>query len=100
RGLADARQALEAAALDGEGPVARNAEAALAAPLHAATAWAAARLRAPDGAPLVGRWVTIADSGGVAVRALTDSFGIARVAGLPGGRLDLRAAGFTLRNGP
>jgi len=100
RGRAEARKALEAAARIGDGPVAGNAEAALSAPPAPGTAWAAVRLRAPDGAPLVGRWVTIADPGSVAVRALTDSFGVARVAGLPDGRLDLRAEGFILRDGP
>jgi cellulose synthase operon protein C len=100
RGRAEARKALEGAAHDGDAAVARNAEAALGAPAHRGTAWAAVRLRAPDGAPLGGRWVTIEDSGGIAVLALTDSFGVARVTGLPGGRLDLRAAGSSLRDGP
>jgi HEAT repeat protein len=101
RGRAEARSALEAAAREGDGVIAQNARAALSAAARPATGWTAVRLRGPDESPLVGRWVTIGDGGGIAVAAVTDSLGVARIPGLGGARLDLRAAGLTLRrDGP
>ncbi len=80
RGLPDARSALEIAARGPEEPLAANARAALAGAGKGMGA-SAIRLRAPDGAPLVGRWVTL-EGGGVAVAAMTDETGLARVDGL------------------
>ncbi len=82
RGLPGARSALEIAARGPEGPLAANARAALAARAGTQMGGSALRLRAPDGAPLVGRWVTL-EGGGVAVAAMTDETGVARVDGPP-----------------
>ena len=82
RGLADARSALEIAARSPQGPLAANARAALAGGAGRERGGRAIRLRAPDGAPLVGRWVTL-EGGGVAVAAMTDETGLARVDGPP-----------------
>ncbi len=82
RGLPGARSALEIAARGPEGPLAANARAALAARAGTQMGGSAIRLRAPDGAPLVGRWVTL-EGGGVAVAAMTDETGVARVDGPP-----------------
>jgi HEAT repeat protein len=101
RGQAQARAALEAAAGLAEGPLAANARAALAAGARPGTTWTAARLRGSDGQPLIGRWVTIAGADGLAVQAMTDGAGVARLSGLPGGRLELYAADLTAwRDGP
>ena len=80
RGLPDARSALEAAARGPEGPLGANARAALALGAGKELGGSAIRLRAPDGTPLVGRWVTL-DGDGVAVAAMTDETGLARVDG-------------------
>jgi HEAT repeat protein len=100
RDLPDARSALEAAARGPEGPLAANARAALAVGPHAGNGWRAIRLRAPAGAPLGGRWVTL-DSGGVLVCAMTDETGVARLGGLseaaPAG---WRADGLSLQAAP
>ena len=80
RGLPDARSALEAAARGPEGPLRTNARAALALGAGKELGGSAIRLRAPDGTPLVGRWVTL-DGDGVAVAAMTDETGLARVDG-------------------
>jgi HEAT repeat protein len=97
RDLPDARSALEAAVRGPQGPLAANARAALAVGPHAGNGWRAIRLRAPDGAPLAGRWVTL-DGGGTLVAAMTDETGVARVGGLsdaaPGG---WRAEGLSLQ---
>jgi len=81
RGLPDARSALELAARSPEEPLAANARAALAS-AGKEVGGRAIRLRAPDGEPLVGRWVTL-EGGGVAVAAMTDETGLARVDGPP-----------------
>ena len=81
RALPDARSALEVAARGPEGPPAANARAALAAGRGKERGGSAIRLRAPDGAPLIGRWVTL-EGGGLAVAAMTDESGVARVDGL------------------
>jgi HEAT repeat protein len=78
RGLPDARSALEVAARGPEGPLATNARAALAAGAGRESGGSTIRLRAPDGAPLAGRWVTL-EGGGLSVAALTDETGAARV---------------------
>jgi HEAT repeat protein len=96
RGAREARQALEIAARGPDGPLARNARAALA-DLRGGE-WTAIRLGATDGTPLVGRWVTLA-GGGVEIDARTDATGIARLGGLPRGAV-WRAAGLTLRAAP
>jgi HEAT repeat protein len=80
RGLADARSALESAARSPQGPLAANARAALAAGAGKERGGPAIRLRASDGEPLVGRWVTL-EGGGVTVAAMTDETGLARVDG-------------------
>jgi HEAT repeat protein len=100
RGQTSAHTALETAARAGVGPIASNARAALAAGSPGAMLATAVRLRAPDDTPLVARWVTLRSPGGAAVEARTDLLGVARVFGLPGDRLDLRAAGLSLRAGP
>jgi len=101
RGRSEPRAALEVATRDRDGAVALNARAALSAAGRPGRTWTAVRLRAPDGAPLVGRWVTMADAGGVAIEALTDSLGVARVGGLTGaGAIVLRAGGLTPWGGP
>jgi HEAT repeat protein len=98
RDLPEARGALEVAARGPDGPVAGNARAALAAAGRPGRAWAAVRLRATDGAAIVGRWVTLT-AAGLEVRALTDAAGVARVAGLaiPAA---WSAAGLSLRAAP
>jgi|GEM_PF-699542 len=98
--LAEARPALEVAALGPEGPLASNARAALARGPGKETGARAIRLRAPDGAPLPGRWVTL-EGGGVAVAAMTDETGVARVDGLPRAAVAAwRAAGLSLQAAP
>jgi HEAT repeat protein len=79
RGLRDARSALELAARSPEEALATNARAALAG-AGKEMGGGAIRLCAPDCAPLVGRWVTL-EGGGVAVAAMTDETGLARVDG-------------------
>ena len=100
RDLPDARAALEAAARGPEGPLTANARAALAVGPGAGNGWRTIRLRAPDGAPLGGRWVTL-DGGGIMVAAMTDEIGVARIGGLseaaPGG---WRADGLSLQAAP
>jgi HEAT repeat protein len=97
RGNGDAHDALAAAAA-GDGPIAANARAALAAASSPTPgAWTAARLAAPDGSDVVGRWVTITAAGGVVVWAKTDAEGALRVHGLPAGGSALRAADQSLR---
>jgi hypothetical protein len=98
--LSEARPALEVAALGPEGPLASNARAALARGAWKETGARAIRLRAPDGAPLAGRWVTL-EGGGVAVAAMTDETGVARVDGLPRATVAAwRAAGLSLQAAP
>jgi HEAT repeat protein len=103
RALPAARPALAAVARELEGPLAANARAALSDRARGRTGSAAIRLRAPDGAPLAGRWVTLAGNG-VAVQAMTDELGIARVDGLAGATAETaatwRADGLSLRAGP
>ncbi len=96
RDVREARGALEIAARGPDGPLARNARAALADPRGGE--WTAIRLGATDGAPVVGRWVTLA-GGGVEIDARTDATGVARLPGLPRGAV-WRAAGLTLRAAP
>jgi len=91
RGLADARSTLEVAARSPEAPLAINARAALAGE-RKELGGRAIRLRAPDGAPLVGRWVTL-EGDGVAVAAMTDETGLARVDGLSAAALAAWRAG-------
>ena len=93
RDAREARRALEIAARGPDGPLARNARAALADVRGGE--WTAIRLGATDGTPLVGRWVTLA-GGGVEIDARTDAAGVARLDGLPR-RAVWRAAGLTLR---
>jgi hypothetical protein len=81
RGLPDARSALQLAARSLEGPLATNARAALTGGAGSEAGGRAIRLRAPDGAPLAGRWVTLV-SGGLVVFAMTDETGVARVDGV------------------
>ncbi|HZL17364.1 MAG TPA: HEAT repeat domain-containing protein [Polyangia bacterium] len=100
RGLGRVRPALEAAAHGGDDAVATNARAALAVASRSATTFVGARLRGPDGDPLIGRWVTIGIAGGPSVRAMTDSLGVARVAGLPDGAPILQMPGLTPRAAP
>jgi HEAT repeat protein len=95
RDARDARGALELAARGPEGPLARNARAALYAGRGGGATWTAIRLGGSDGAPLGGRWVTLG-GGGVEVDARTDAAGVARLEGLPAGAV-WRAAGLTLR---
>ena len=66
-----------------EGPLATNARAALAGGAGRDSGGRAIRLCAPDGAPLAGRWVTL-EGGGLAVAAMTDETGVARVDGFSG----------------
>jgi HEAT repeat protein len=101
-GLPRARPALEAAVQNGGGDdaVAANARAALTVEVRSASAFVGVRLRGPDGEPAIGRWVTIDVAGGLSVRAATDGFGVARVAGLPDAPLVLRIAGVTARVAP
>ncbi len=90
--------ALAAAAQAAEGPLAANARAALAGGARGGAGSTAIRLRAPDGAPLAGRWITLAGDG-VAVAAMTDETGLAEIDGFAGAtaaiwradRLSLRA---------
>jgi cellulose synthase operon protein C len=100
RGNTDARARLEDATRSADAAIAGNARAALAAGGRPGITWAAVRLRATDDTPLVGRWVTVEDDAGLAIQAMTDSFGVARVAGLPGGHFGWRAAGLTTRGAP
>ncbi len=98
-GLSDARSALELAARGPQGPLAANARAALAGARKEMGA-SAIRLRGPDGAPLVGRWVTL-EGGGVAVAAMTDETGLARIDGPPGATdAAWHADGLSPRAGP
>jgi HEAT repeat protein len=105
RGGTEARAALESATHDVDAAVAANARAALSAgAARTGTGWTAVRLRATDDLPLVGRWVTMANGQGPAVEAMTDSFGVARVSGLPptptpAGHQEARVAGLRLRDG-
>jgi HEAT repeat protein len=100
RDLPEARAALEAAARATDEPLAANARAALAGGGRGGAGWTAIRLQATDGTPIVGRWVTLAGSG-VAVQAMTDETGVARVAGLAGaGAGAWTAPGISLRAGP
>jgi HEAT repeat protein len=100
-GLARARHALEAAAQNGgDDAVAANARAALAVGPRNATAFVGARLRGRQGEPAIGRWVTIGVAGGPSVRTMTDSFGGARVSGLPDGPPVLQIAGLRPRAAP
>jgi HEAT repeat protein len=96
RGLPASRPALAVAARDPEGPLATNARAALAAGTRGGAGLAAIRLRAPDGTPLAGRWVTLA-SDGVAVEAMTDETGFAEIDGLAGATTATAATGATWR---
>jgi HEAT repeat protein len=98
RGLADARSALEIAARSPEEPLAANARAALAG-AGKGMGGSALRLRAPDGAPLVGRWVTL-EGGGVAVAAMTDETGLARVDGPPNAPAAWHADGLSPQAAP
>ncbi|HEY4396028.1 MAG TPA: hypothetical protein VGP64_18315, partial [Polyangia bacterium] len=106
RDVRSARAALELAARGSEGPLARNARAALAARSHADAdahanahaGWSAIRLLATDGAPSVGRWVTLA-APGIEVDARTDEVGVVRLDGLPPGAV-WRAPGLSLRARP
>jgi hypothetical protein len=93
-----ARAALELAARGPEGPLARNARAALAAGGHANGGWSALRLLAADGGPRAGRWVTLA-APGIEVDVRTDEAGVARLEGLPQGAV-WRAPGLSLRARP
>jgi HEAT repeat protein len=77
-----ARGALESAARGPEGPLTRNARAALAVRGRASAGWSAIRLLARDGTPVVGRWVTLA-APGIVVDVRTDETGVARLDGLP-----------------
>jgi hypothetical protein len=99
-GLGRVRRALEAAAQAGDEAVVTNARAALAVDSRSATTFVGVRLREPDGDPLIGRWCTIGVAGGPSVRAMTDSLGVARVAGLPDGAPTLPMAGLTPRGAP
>ncbi len=100
RELSEARPTLEDAARGPEGPLAANARAALCGGAGQEHGGRAIRLRAPDGAPLVGRWVTL-DTGIVAVAAMTDETGVARVDGLSAAAAARwRADGLSLQAGP
>jgi HEAT repeat protein len=98
RDAREARSALELAAHGPDGPLAHNARAALAAGGQARAAWTAIRVRATDGTPLVGRWLTLT-AGAVEVDARTDDTGVARLDGLPPGAI-WSAAGLSLRAAP
>lgn len=91
-GVSGAREALRAAVSSAEPPVAANARAALAVADGARPRrrWSAVRLVSAAGAPAADRWVAVTAADGVAVWALTDERGRARVAGLPDGALSLR----------
>ncbi|HVZ73757.1 MAG TPA: hypothetical protein VHJ20_15365, partial [Polyangia bacterium] len=84
------RRALEATTRAAREPevVQLAAATALAAPAVSSTAVTRARLVAPDGTPLVGRWIE-AHAGGAVVRARTDADGRVRLAGLPAGAVTL-----------
>ena len=98
RGLGPARGALEAATRATAEPLATNARAALAG--GAGSGWAAVRLRAPDGTPVLGRWVRFR-SGVRTVVALTDESGLARVVGLDGrAAISFEAEGQRLQAAP
>jgi HEAT repeat protein len=100
RGLADARSALEVAARSPERPLATNARAAMAGRAGGREIGARAiRLGAPDGSPLAGRWVTL-EGGGIAVEAMTDETGVARVDGPLNASAEWRADGLSLRAAP
>jgi hypothetical protein len=100
RSLSDARSALEVAARGPEGPLATNARAALAGGGAKRLGGSAMRLCAPDGAPLAGRWVTLEGSG-VAVAAMTDQTGVARVDGPASATVAVwRADGLSLQAAP
>ncbi len=88
------------AAREPEGPLAANARAALAGGARDGAGSATIRVRAPDGTPLAGRWVTLARDG-VAVEAMTDEAGTATVGGLGGATAGTwRADGLSLRAAP
>jgi HEAT repeat protein len=103
RGLddGDARDALAAAARDDVGPVAANARAALALASAGrrakAETWVGTRLRARDGTPVAGRWVTFNVTNAGDVWAVTDDAGGVRLLGPPAGAVRLRVPGSLLR---
>ena len=100
RGLPDARSALEVAAGSPEGPLATNARAALAGGAGRDGGTRAIRLRAPDGGPLAGRWVTL-EGEGLAVAARTDETGVARIDGFSGATPGAwHTAGLSLQGAP
>ncbi|HEY7373408.1 MAG TPA: carboxypeptidase-like regulatory domain-containing protein, partial [Polyangia bacterium] len=102
----DARDTLAAAARDdAAAEVAANARAALAVTASGRRSrsntetWADARLRAPDGAPIAGRWVEVSGApGGASIWTLSDDAGGVRVRGLPAGPVALRVANSTVRS--
>ena len=100
RDLPQAHAALAAIAGGADDPLAANARAALTGGGRGGAGWTAIRLQATDGTPIVGRWITLTGAG-VAVQAMTDETGVARVAGLEGaGAATWSAAGISLRAGP
>ena len=103
RGLddGDLRDALEAAGADDASPVAANARAALAAMRDRRSrqeSWVGARLRARDGTPIAGRWVTVSFAGAGEVWAVTDDAGGVRLLGPSAGAILLRVPEALLRD--
>ena len=102
RGLddADVRDVLAIAAHDDAAPVAANARAALAAAAgrrSRAESWVGARLRARDGTPIAGRWVTLSFASAGEVWAVTDDAGGVRLSGPASGPVQLRVSDALLR---
>ena len=91
RGRRDLADSLRALAAQPEGPIARNARAALAAQGSGRPASCAARLVDPDGTPMAGRWVTLR-AGVVSIAVRSDGRGGVRAAGLPEGPVTLSLA--------
>jgi HEAT repeat protein len=90
---ADVRDALAAAARDDVTPVAVNARAAVAAAAGRRSrpeSWVGARLRARDGTPVGGRWVTVSFASVGEVWAVTDDAGGVRLFGPTSGPVQLR----------
>jgi len=97
----DLRDALEAAGADDASPVAANARAALAAMRDRRSrqeSWVGARLRARDGTPIAGRWVTVSFAGAGEVWAVTDDAGGVRLLGPSAGAILLRVPEALLRD--